>query len=104
LDRTSDAERTRYFLASRDRLTHLDFDPDTRLRPEDRGWILAQLAIARPSEAAPSAAKPKLSKPAYQGPRRLSVLELARTRKRILDCVPGGAAAEILRQVIWAVE
>jgi hypothetical protein len=100
-------ERARYFVASRDRLTHVDFDPDTRLTPEDRGWILAQLtqlAIAKPTEAAPSASKPKPSKPAYQGPRRLSVLDLARTRKRILECVPGAAAAEVLRQVIWAVE
>jgi hypothetical protein len=105
--RASDNERTRFFVASKDRRTHLEFDPDTRLTPEDRGWILAQLAqlaVAKPTEAAPSASKPKPSKPAYQGRRRLSVLDLARTRKRILECVPGAAAAEILRQVIWAVE
>jgi hypothetical protein len=106
-DKASADERARYFVASRDRLTHVDFDPDTRLTPEDRGWILAQLAqlaIAKPTEAAPNATKPKPSNPAYQGPRRLSVLDHARTRKRILECVPGAAAAEVLRQVIWAVE
>jgi len=105
--RASDNERTRFFVASKDRRTHLEFDADTRLTPEDRGWILAQLAqlaVAKPSEPAPSAATPKPRKSVYQGPRRLSVLDLARTRKRILDCVPGATAAEILRQVIWAVE
>jgi hypothetical protein len=105
--RASDHERTRFFVASKDRRTHLEFDADTRLTPEDRGWILAQLAqlaVAKPSEPAPSAGTPKPPKSVYQGPRRLSVLDLARTRKRIFDCVPGATAAEILRQVIWAVE
>jgi hypothetical protein len=105
--KATDDERARYFIASRDRLTHMEFDPDTRLTPVDRGWILAQLAqlaIAKPSEPAPRAGTPKPPKPAYQGPRRLSVLDLARTRKRILDSVPGAAATEVLRQVIWAVE
>jgi hypothetical protein len=105
--RASDHERTRFFVASKDRLTHLEFDPDTRLTPEDRGWILAQLAqlaVAKPSEPAPTSGAPKPRKPVYQGPRRLSVLDLARTRKRIFDCVPGATAGEILRQVIWAVE
>jgi hypothetical protein len=105
--RASDHERTRFFVASKDRLTHLEFDPDTRLTPEDRSWILAQLAqlaVAKPSEPAPTSGAPKPRKPIYQGPRRLSVLDLARTRKRIFDCVPGATAGEILRQVIWAVE
>jgi len=105
--RASDNERARFFVASKDRLTHLEFDPDTRLTPDDRGWILAQLAqlaVAKPTEPVPSVGTPKPQKPVYQGPRRLSVLDLARTRKRILDCVPGASTGEILRQVIWAVE
>jgi hypothetical protein len=71
--RASDHERTRFFVASKDRLTHLQFDPDTRLTPEDRGWILAQLAqlaIAKPTEPAPSAGTTKPRKPVYQGPWR----------------------------------
>ncbi len=105
--RASDGERTRYFLASRDRQTRLEFDPDTQLTPEDRGWILAQLAqlaIAKPTATAAPTTTPKATKAPYQGPRRLSLLHLARTRKRILDTVPGATAAEIFRQVIWAVE
>jgi hypothetical protein len=105
--RASGAERARYFVASRDRLTHLDFDADTQLTPEDRGWILGQLAhlaVAKPTEPTPTAGAPKPREATYQGPRRLSVLDLARTRKRIFECVPGAAATEILRQVMWAVE
>ena len=40
----------------------------------------------------------------YAQPRRLSPLELARTRKRVLESVPGAQAQEVLRQVVWAVE
>jgi hypothetical protein len=100
--RASDAERARFFTASRDRLTLIEFDEHTRLTPEDRGNILAQLcqlASARPSTAAPKAARGP-----YVAPRRLTVLDLARTRKRVLETVPGSGAPEILRQVIWAVE
>jgi hypothetical protein len=103
--RASDAERARFFTASRDRLTVMEFEADTRLTPEDRGQILAQLtnlASARPSMG--TTAAPKAAKGAYVAPRRLTVLDLARTRKRVLETVPGSGAPEILRQVIWAVE
>ena len=103
--RASAAERSRFFIASRDRLTSLEFDPDTQLTPEDRGQILAQLtqlALARPT---PTSARPvSAAKAPYVGPRRLSVLDLARARKRVLDTVPGNAAPEVLRQILWAVE
>jgi hypothetical protein len=102
--RASDAEKARFYTASRDRLTALKFDPDTKLTPEDRGLILAQLAqlaVAKPIQA-PQA--PKAARGAYAGPRCLTMLDLARTRKRVLEIVPANAAAETLRQVIWAVE
>jgi hypothetical protein len=101
--RVSAAEQSRYFLASRDRLTTMEFDSSTRLTPEDRGQILAQLAqlaAARPA-ANPAKASATLSP---QGPRQLSILELARARKQILESVPAGESAELLRQVIWAAE
>jgi hypothetical protein len=102
--RVSAAERARFFTASRDRLTTLEFDADTRLTPEDRGQILAQLAHLAAAKPAPSARAPTAAHPSYVGPRRLSVLDLARTRKRILDAVPTAAAPELLRQILWAVE
>ena len=36
--------------------------------------------------------------------RRLSALELARTRRRLAEAVPGGAVVELLGQVTWAIE
>jgi hypothetical protein len=62
---------------------------------------LTQLAAARPAAVQP---KPLSAAPAKIGPRKLSVLELARTRKLILRTIPEPAGAEILRQVIWAIE
>jgi hypothetical protein len=102
--RVSEAERTRFFTASRDRMTCLEFDADTRLTPEDRGQLLAQLAQLAAAKPAPAARQPSAARLSYAGPRRLSVLDLARTRKRIFDAVAATAAPEMLRQVIWAVE
>lgn len=103
--RASAAERSRYFVASRDRLTSLEFDANTQLSPEDRGEILAQLAqlaVARPIPTQLKAAS--AAAPAPQVSRRLSVLELARVRRQIQELVPTATSPEILRQVIWAVE
>jgi hypothetical protein len=102
--RASAAERARFFTASRDRITCLEFDPDTRLTPEDRGQILAQLVQLAAAKPAPTARAPSVARPSYAGPRRLSMLDLARTRKRILDAVPAAVGPEMLRQVIWAAE
>jgi hypothetical protein len=102
--RVSDAERARFFRASRDRITCLEFDTGTRLTPEDRGQILAQLAQLAAAKPAPTARASSAAKPSYAGPRRLSVLDVARTRKRISDVAPAAVAPEMLRQVVWAVE
>jgi len=103
-NRASEAERARFFTASRDRLTSFEFDPDTQLSPEDRGQILAQLAqLAAARPTVPASSAPKAARTEAR-PRRLTVLELARVRKRILESVPAAAVAETLRQVIWAVE
>ncbi len=106
--RASATEKSRFFTASRNGLTAMEFDADTRLAPEDRGQLLTQLtqmAHARSNPPAP----PKSVQGAsaclgYAKPRRLSPLELARTRKRVLESVPGAQAQEVLRQVVWAVE
>jgi hypothetical protein len=101
--RASAAERARYFAASRDRLTALEFDANTQLTPADRGEILSQLAQVAAARPVPSQIKPTTASPPA-GPRRLSVLELARVRKRIQELVSTTSSAEVLRQVIWAVE
>ena len=102
--RASAAERTRYFAASRDRLTSLEFDANTQLTPEDRGEILSQLAQVAAARPSPNPTKSVSPAPAPKGPRRLSVLELARVRREILKVVPSASGPEVLRQVIWAVE
>jgi hypothetical protein len=104
--RASATERSRFYAASRDRLTALEFDAETKLTPADRGHILAQLAqlaAAKPPKPI-QPATPRATPSDFKGPRRLSVLELARARRRILELVPTAAAAEVFRQVIWAVE
>ena len=102
--RASATERSRFFIASRDRLTSLEFDIHTQLTPEDRGNILAQLTQIAAARPIAGPAKPVSAAPKPQGPRRLNVLEVARTRNQVLDLVPAGHAQEILRQVLWAVE
>ena len=102
--RASAAERSRYFVASRDRLTALEFDANTQLTPEDRGEILSQLAQVAAARPGSSPSKPISATPAPKGRRTLSVLELARLRRQIQELVPNAVAPELLRQVIWAVE
>jgi hypothetical protein len=102
--RASAAERARYFAASRDRLTALEFDSNTQLTPEDRGEILSQLAQVAAARPVASQTKPATTASVPTGPRRLSVLELARIRKQIQELVPSASSPEVLRQVIWAVE
>lgn len=103
--RASAAERNRFFLATRDRLGSMEFDAETRLTSEDRAQIMdqvRQVSAARPPESAPRSA---VNAPAAMKPRRLSLLETARVRARLLDC--GNASQptpELLRQVIWAIE
>jgi hypothetical protein len=106
--RASATERSRFFTASRNGMATIEFDADTRLTSEDRGQLLTQLEqMAHARNRLPEAAKSVQGTPAsknYAQPRRLSPLELARTRKRVLETVAGPEAPEVLRQVVWAVE
>jgi hypothetical protein len=106
--RASTTERSRYFNASRNGSAAIEFDADTKLTPEDRGQLLTQLEqMARAQSAPPPASESVRSRPSsasFAKPRRLSLLELARTRKRVLETVVASAAPEVLRQVVWAVE
>jgi hypothetical protein len=106
--RASENERGRFFTASRNGTTALEFDVDSRLTPVDRSHILTQLSqMAHARARLPEPTKSVQGVPAHQKyakPRRLSPLELARTRRRVLETFPGPQAAEVLRQVVWAVE
>jgi hypothetical protein len=106
--KVSATERSRFFTASRNGMTAIEFDAETKLTPQERGELLTQLEqmarASRAPSAAPSSTKGSSTSQSYAKPRRLSPLELARTRKRVVETVPGNGATEILRQVVWAVE
>jgi hypothetical protein len=102
--RASATEKARFFNASRSGSRRMEFDGQTALTAEERGQILAQLEqMARARTTRPEAPK-SVQGSGYAGPRRLSVLELARARRKIMDAVPARESAETLRQVVWAVE
>ncbi|MGA3157116.1 MAG: hypothetical protein ABSE43_06055 [Steroidobacteraceae bacterium] len=102
--RASTEEKAQFFRASRSGVRRIEFDAETRLTPGDRGQILAQLEqMARARITHPPAVK-SVQQPGYAAPRKLSILELARTRRKIAAAVPAQESAETLRQVIWAVE
>ena len=102
--RVSTTEKARYFEASRAGLGRMAFDTDTALSCEDQAQLLAQLdQMTRARANPPRRPNSVQSQTALPGKRRLSVLELARTRKRLQALVPQ-SAAETLRQVAWAVE
>ena len=104
----SDAERSSFFLASRDRRTSMAFDEATALTAEERGRVLEVLTQVS-MEMPKAAEQPKRPSPATQSkefarPRKLPPLEAARLRKRIGELVPMAAQPEVFRQVLWSVE
>jgi hypothetical protein len=109
-DRTSPAERSRYFQASRTGAGSMTFDPDSQLTEVDRHQLqihLQQMAGARNSRPATSkcvqSEPATLSANAFQS-RRLPTLLLARARERLLQIVAGECVSEVLGQMVWAVE
>jgi hypothetical protein len=102
--RASADEKAQFFRASRSGARHIEFDLESRLTAEDRGQILAQLDQMARARTLASPATKSVQAPLYVGPKKLSVLELARARRKITDAVPPQESAETLRQVIWAVE
>jgi hypothetical protein len=103
----SDFERAAFFTASRDRRTSMSFDEDTALSAAERGRVLALLARVsgeRPEPLDASRAPPASQPTEFAQRRRLSPLEAARVRKRILDLIPLAQGPEIFRQVLWSME
>jgi hypothetical protein len=103
--RASQAEKGRYFAASRDGQTRITFDAGTQLTVEDQAQLFAQLEqMARPAPAPVRAPILSVTAVISTPTRALSPLELARARKQISAIVPCQELAETFRQVIWAVE
>jgi hypothetical protein len=102
--RASAAEKAQFFRASRSGGRRIDFETESRLTAKDRGQILAQLDQMASAHITDLGAAKSVQKPHYAAPKKLSVLELARARRKIAEAVPSQESAETLRQVIWAVE
>ncbi len=109
LGRLSSTEKARYSHAWANGGASMTFDPGTSITPEDQAHLNWQLHL----KANPPAPEPRpaqhltaLARPgnAFVGPRRLSVLEAARLRRRIGEVVASAEAAEAFRQVLWSVE
>jgi hypothetical protein len=107
MSKLSGPERAAFFVASRDRLTSMAFDPETALVAEERGQVLtllAQLAGSMPSTPNRPAAAAAAAPAAFAKPRHLSPLEAARLRKAVVTLVPLASGNEVFRQVLWSVE
>lgn len=100
----SAGERRRYDEAWLGRRSHIDFDADTQVTPEQRASVLWLLALmgAKPAAAGPARAEP--ARPAPSGPRRLSALELARLRRELQAMAQSTEVDERFREVVWSVE
>jgi hypothetical protein len=106
LDQLSPRERKQYNDAVRTHQPHLVFDENCRLDAEDRAKLLQFLAIAaaKPLPATTTAAACSTNPPAAKGPRQLTIFELARLRRELQALANLERAAELLREVVWAVE
>jgi hypothetical protein len=105
IGKLSDAERARFTAASRACTTHLEFEADTRLDPEERAAVLGVLAsFARTKTAPIPAAVAEGRRSASTSKRPISPLEAARLRRNLLELLPRPAAAEALREILWSME
>ena len=105
IGKLSAAEKARYFAASRACTTHLEFEPDTRLGPEERAAVLGVLASFAKTKTAPIPSEVAEGRGAERTAKRpISPLEGARLRRNLLDLLPRTAASETLRQILWSME
>lgn len=105
--RASHTERSRYFNASRIGQPLMEFDAASRLTADDQQQLLRQLqqmADARTMDKKRGSSVQLSSPAAHCGPRRLSLLTLAHTRRRLTAIAADAQAPELLRQVVWAME
>ena len=101
----SAAENQRYIQASRACRTHMEFDQDTRLDPEERATLLGILAsFAATRESSVSRATAVSRRPQVESRRPISPLEAARLRRQLLDLLPRQSAGEVLREILWSIE
>ena len=98
----SATETIRYREALRRQRGPMQFDPDSRLGPEEQGRVLQFLACVAVD---PVKAQPPVPPATGHGaPRKLSVFELARLKRDIQAATSAAGAPELMRQVVWSIE
>ena len=100
----SEKERSNFRDSMYRRLPGMTFDAETTVSEDIRKAILAYLGALVASSAAKAA--PTLTAPpaASNGPRKLTLFELARLRRELQKTASTSDVAELTRQVLWAVE
>lgn len=105
IGKLSEAEKARYIAASRACASHLEFEADTRLDPEERAAVLGVLASFARTRTAPIPAAVTEGRRSQVATRRqISPLEAARLRRTLLEQLARPAAAEALREILWSME
>ncbi len=110
LAQLSAGERRQYHEALRLHQPHVVFDSDTRLDEQGRAALLQflQIVAGKPSavgrNAPVCAASPRVCVALETPPHKLSVIDLARLRHELYCSTPTGRAAELMREIVWAVE
>lgn len=106
LHRLSVSERRQFDEALRTRRAQLIFENTSQLSAAEQATLLQILQITA-SEATPRntpAAADSAAKPSQGPARKLTVFELARLRRDLRALADAQRAAELLREVVWAVE
>jgi len=105
IGKLSDAERARFVAASRACASHLEFEANTRLDPQERAAVLGVLAsFARTKTAPIPAAVAEARRNHVASRRQISPLESARLRRTLFELRPRPAAGETLREILWSME
>jgi hypothetical protein len=105
----SPAEKARYRAAWEQGRETMAFDPDSAVCAMEQAHICWQLYLKAkpPAPPATSISVPvPTARPGngFVGPRRLTVLEAARLRRRISEVIAAPEVAEVFRQVLWSTE
>ena len=105
IGKLSEAEKARYIAASRACASHLEFEADTRLDPEERAAVLGVLASFARTRTTPTPAVVAEARRSQVATRRqISPLEAARLRRALLEQLARPAAGETLREILWSME
>jgi hypothetical protein len=105
IGKLSDVEKARYIAASRACTTHLEFEANTKLGPDERAAVLGVLAsFARTKTAPIPTVVAEGHHSASTSKRPISPLEAARLRRNLLELLPRPSAGETLREILWSME